>query len=106
MESQAQIRTIFICGYGCDCHTQMRRDLIYKLLAYCRRKGKAKGFAWIEYRDLIIITHGQLAAPLARQSNLGTTRTSSSWLAQPLYQTLRGSPSPLSQTGQSEHGSA
>jgi len=41
-----------------------RPHLFYKLLAYRRRKGEAKGFTWIDYRDLIIITHRQLAAPL------------------------------------------
>ena len=41
-----------------------RPHLFYKLLAYRRRKGEAKGFTWMDYRDLIIITHRQLAAPL------------------------------------------
>ena len=34
------------------------------VLAYRRRKNEAKGFSWQDYRDLIIITHRQLAAPL------------------------------------------
>jgi transposase len=41
-----------------------RPHLFYKLLAYCRRKGEAKGFSWQDYRDLILVTHRQLAAPL------------------------------------------
>ena len=41
-----------------------RPHLFYQLRAYRRRKGEAKGFAWTGYRDLIITTHQQLAAPL------------------------------------------
>jgi hypothetical protein len=29
-----------------------------------RRKGEPKGFAWDQYRDLIIAIHRQLAAPV------------------------------------------
>src|SRR6266536_908173 len=38
--------------------------MFYQLRAYRRRKGEAKGFTWADYRDLIIVTHRQLAAPL------------------------------------------
>jgi len=31
---------------------------------YRRRKGEPKGFTWSDYRDLIIATNRQLAAPL------------------------------------------
>jgi hypothetical protein len=41
-----------------------RMRLFYQLLACRRRKGEPKGFAWSDYRDLIIATHRQLAAPL------------------------------------------
>jgi hypothetical protein len=41
-----------------------RPHLFVKLLAYHRRKGEPKGFTWQDYRDLIIVTHRQLAAPL------------------------------------------
>jgi hypothetical protein len=41
-----------------------RPHLFFKLLAYRRRKGEPKGFAWSDYRDLIIVTHRQLPAPL------------------------------------------
>jgi transposase len=41
-----------------------RPHLYYHLLVYRRRKGEAKGFSWQDYRDLIIATHRQLAAPL------------------------------------------
>jgi hypothetical protein len=38
--------------------------MFYHLLVYRRRKGEPKGFTWADYRDLIIATHRQLAAPL------------------------------------------
>ena len=41
-----------------------RPHLFYHLLVCRRRKGEAKGFSWAGYRDLIIATHRQLAAPL------------------------------------------
>ena len=41
-----------------------RPHLFYQLLLYRRRKGEPKGFTWADYRDLIIATHRQLAAPL------------------------------------------
>ena len=41
-----------------------RPRLFYQLLVCRRRKGEPKGFAWQDYRDLIIVTHRQLAAPL------------------------------------------
>ena len=41
-----------------------RPRLFYQLLVCRRRKGEPKGFAWSDYRDLIIATHRQLAAPL------------------------------------------
>jgi hypothetical protein len=41
-----------------------RPRLFYQLRVYRRRKGEAKGFTWSDYRDLIIATHRQLAAPL------------------------------------------
>jgi transposase len=41
-----------------------RPRLFYQLLIYHRRKGEPKGFTWQDYRDLIIATHRQLAAPL------------------------------------------
>src|SRR5262249_7022999 len=40
-----------------------RPRLFYQLLVY-RRKGEPKRFAWSDYRDLIIATHRQLAAPM------------------------------------------
>ncbi|HEY5989703.1 MAG TPA: hypothetical protein VIV12_25480 [Streptosporangiaceae bacterium] len=41
-----------------------RPHLFYQLRVYRRRKGEAKGFAWQDYRDLIIATHRSLSAPL------------------------------------------
>jgi hypothetical protein len=41
-----------------------RPRLFYQLRVYRRRKGEAKGFSWSGYRDLIIATRRQLAAPL------------------------------------------
>ena len=41
-----------------------RPRLFYQLRAYRRRKGEPKGFTWQDYRDRIIATHRQLAAPL------------------------------------------
>ena len=41
-----------------------RPRLFYQLLVCRRRKSEPKGFAWQDYRDLIIVTHRQLAAPL------------------------------------------
>ncbi len=41
-----------------------RPRLFCQLRAYRRRKGEPKGFTWQDYRDLIIATHRQLAAPL------------------------------------------
>ena len=41
-----------------------RPHLFYQLRVYRRRKGEPKGFTWSDYRDLIIATHRQLAAPL------------------------------------------
>ena len=41
-----------------------RPHLFFKLLVYHRRKGEPKGFSWQDYRDLIIVTDRQLAAPL------------------------------------------
>jgi hypothetical protein len=43
-----------------------RPRLFYQLLVCRRRKGEPKGFAWTAYRDLIIATHRQLAAPVVR----------------------------------------
>jgi transposase len=41
-----------------------RPHLFYQLRVYRRRKSDPKGFSWSDYRDLIIATHNQLAAPL------------------------------------------
>jgi hypothetical protein len=41
-----------------------RPHLFYHLRVYRRRKGEAKSFAWTDYRDLILATHHNLAAPL------------------------------------------
>jgi transposase len=41
-----------------------RPHLFFKLPACRRRRGEPKGFSWADYRDLIIVTHRQLAAPL------------------------------------------
>ena len=41
-----------------------RPHLYYQLLVYRRRKGEAKGFSWMDYRDLIIAAHRQLGAPV------------------------------------------
>jgi hypothetical protein len=41
-----------------------RPHLFYLLRVFRHRKGEAKGFTWSDYRDLIIATHRQLAAPL------------------------------------------
>jgi transposase len=41
-----------------------RPHLFYQLRAYRRRKGEPKGFAWQDYRDLIITAHRNLAAPV------------------------------------------
>ena len=41
-----------------------RPHLFCKLRACRRRKGEPKGFTWADYRDLIITTHQNLAAPL------------------------------------------
>jgi hypothetical protein len=43
-----------------------RLHFFYQLLVYRRRKGEAKGFAWADYRELIIATHRNLSAPLVR----------------------------------------
>ena len=50
---------ISIAGVAC-----YRPHLFYQLRAYRRRKGKAKGFAWSDYRDLIIAAHRALSAPV------------------------------------------
>ena len=39
-----------------------RPRLFYTLLVCFRRKDEPKGFTWQSYRDLIIVTHRQLAA--------------------------------------------
>ncbi|MFF4653322.1 transposase [Streptomyces sp. NPDC001380] len=41
-----------------------RSHLFYKLHVYRGRKGERKAFTWRDYRDLIVITHQQLRAPL------------------------------------------
>ena len=41
-----------------------RPHLFFKLRICRRRKGEPKGFTWMDYRDLIIAAHRQLAAPL------------------------------------------
>ena len=41
-----------------------RPHLFYQLRVCRRRRGEPKGFGWSDYRDLIIATHRQLAAPL------------------------------------------
>jgi len=38
-----------------------RPHLFFKLLVYRRRKGEARGFTWVDYRDLII-AHRDLSA--------------------------------------------
>ncbi|GAA1697480.1 hypothetical protein GCM10009733_110630 [Nonomuraea maheshkhaliensis] len=41
-----------------------RPHLFYRLHVYRRRKGEPKTFSWIDYRDLIVVTHQHLGAPL------------------------------------------
>ena len=41
-----------------------RPHLFYQLRVYRRRKGEPKGFAWNDYRDLIITAHRSLSAPV------------------------------------------
>lgn len=41
-----------------------RARLLYKLCLYHGRKGEPKGFAWSDYRDLIVAAHQLLDAPL------------------------------------------
>ncbi|MGH3399952.1 MAG: transposase [Streptosporangiaceae bacterium] len=41
-----------------------RPRLFCQLLVYHRRKDEPKGFTWSDYRDLILATHRQLAAPV------------------------------------------
>ena len=41
-----------------------RPHLFYKLRAYRRRKGEAKGFTWADDPDLILAAHRELSAPL------------------------------------------
>ena len=56
-----------------------RPHLFYKLLVYRRRKGEAKGFAWTDYRDLIIATHRGLSAPLVWCWDTSTSTWTRSW---------------------------
>lgn len=41
-----------------------RTHLLYRLRPWRGRRGERRGFAWTEYRDLIVATHQQLRAPL------------------------------------------
>jgi transposase len=41
-----------------------RPHLFYQLRVYRRRKGEARGFAWQDYRDLILAAHRNLPGPL------------------------------------------
>ncbi|XVQ83656.1 transposase [Microbispora siamensis] len=41
-----------------------RSRLIYRLHIYRGRKGEPKTFGWMDYRDLILHAHAQLAAPI------------------------------------------
>jgi hypothetical protein len=41
-----------------------RAHFFYKLHVYHGRKGEPKSFSWQEYRDLIVVTHLQLHAPV------------------------------------------
>ena len=60
-----------------------RPHLFYQLLVYRRRKGEAKGFAWSDYRDLIIATHHNLSAPLVWCGITSTSTWRRSWRASP-----------------------
>ena len=52
---------VSIAGVAC-CRPGDRPHLFYHLLAYRRRKGEAKGFSWLDYRNLIIATMVNFAA--------------------------------------------
>jgi transposase len=41
-----------------------RSRLFYRLHVYRARKGEEKSFTWQDYRDLIVIAHNQLKAPM------------------------------------------
>ncbi|MFE0704624.1 transposase [Streptomyces sp. NPDC058872] len=41
-----------------------RSHLFYRLQVWRGRKGERKGFAWRDYRDLIVLAHRQLGAPM------------------------------------------
>ena len=50
---------------GVACYRPGDRPHLYcQLRIYRRRKGEPKGFTWAGYRDLIIVAHRQLAAPV------------------------------------------
>ncbi|MFD0883736.1 transposase [Streptosporangium algeriense] len=47
------------------CYRPGRRSrLIYRMHTYRRRKGEAASFTWRDYRDLIVVAHVQLGAPI------------------------------------------
>ena len=46
-------RAVSIAGVVCY-RPGDRSHLFYRLRAYRRRKGEAKGFTWADYRDLIL----------------------------------------------------
>ena len=50
---------------GVACYRPGDRPHLFTSCApYRRRKGEAKGFTWQDYRDLIMVTHRNLSAPL------------------------------------------
>jgi hypothetical protein len=54
---------VSIAGVVC-CRPGDRPHLFCQLRACRRRKGEARGFSWQDYRDLIIVTHRSLSAPV------------------------------------------
>ncbi|WP_420824026.1 MULTISPECIES: IS630 family transposase [Streptomyces] len=50
---------------GVVCYKSGERSrLFYRLHMYRGRKGEAKSFGWQDYRDLIVVAHNQLKAPV------------------------------------------
>jgi hypothetical protein len=50
---------------GAACYRPGNRPHLFcQLRVYRRRKGEARGFAWQDYRDLILAAHRNLPGPL------------------------------------------
>jgi hypothetical protein len=54
-----------VCVAGVVCFRYGERSrLFYRLHVYRGRKGEVKSFTWQDYRDLIVVAHNQLKAPV------------------------------------------